>query len=256
MPASLFDLTGRTAIVTGSGRGLGRAIALGLAGAGASIVTCARTAGTAQAVAAEIEAAGGRALGLDADCARPEDCAALVAAALGRFGALDILVCNHGVGLTKPAEAITAAEWRQVIEINLSGYFYAAQAAARPMLEQGRGSIVMNSSNGSFIGFPGLAAYGASKGGVDQLVRQLAVEWGERGIRVNAINPGWTENRMGHRAHRAPDPAFEAEIRRSTPLRRRGRAEEMVGPVVFLASDAASFVTGVCLPVDGGYFAL
>ena len=256
MPASPFDLTGRTAIVTGSGRGLGRAIALGLAEAGASLVTCARTAGTAASVAAEIEAGGGRAFGMQADCAEPRDCEALVAAALQKFGSLDILVCNHGIGLSKPAEAVSPVEWRQVVEVNLSGYFYAAQAAARPMLRQGRGAIVMNSSNASFIGFPGLAAYGASKGGVDQLVRQLAVEWGDRGIRVNAINPGWTENKMAHRTEDAPDPEVEAEIRRMTPLRRRGRAEEIAAPVVFLASDAASFITGVCLPVDGGYFVL
>jgi NAD(P)-dependent dehydrogenase (short-subunit alcohol dehydrogenase family) len=112
----------------------------------------------------------------------------------------------------------------------------------------------MNSSNGSFIGFPGLTAYGASKGGVDQLVRQLAVEWGERGIRVNAINPGWMDNLMAHRNPGTVDIDKEAEIRRMTPLRRRGRAEELVGPVIFLASDASSFITGVCLPVDGGWF--
>ena len=122
------------------------------------------------------------------------------------------------------------------------------------MLAQRRGAMVMNSSNASFIGFPGLSAYGASKGGVDQLVRQLAVEWGERGIRVNAVNPGWTENLMAHRGPDAVDEAQEREIRRRTPLRRRGRPEEIVGPVLFLASDAASFITVVCLRVEGGWF--
>ncbi|HVG81230.1 MAG TPA: glucose 1-dehydrogenase [Methylomirabilota bacterium] len=254
MTHPLFDLTGRTAIVTGSGRGLGRAIALGLAEAGANLVTCARTPGTARSVAEEIAAKGGQALGLEIDCADRDQCDRLVEAALQRFGRLDVLVCNHGIGLNRPAEATTPAEWSEVLRVNLSGYFYAAQAAARPMLAQGKGAIVMNSSNGSFIGFPGLTAYGASKGGVDQLVRQLAVEWGERGIRVNAINPGWTENLMAHRKRQTADEEKEAEIRRMTPLRRRGRAEEMVGPVIFLASDASSFVTGVCLPVDGGWF--
>ena len=254
MSHELFDLTGRTAIVTGAGRGLGRVIAHGLAEAGANLVICARTPGAARAVAEEIAAKGGRALGLEIDCAERDQCERLVDAALQRFGRLDILVCNHGIGLQKPAEDTTPQDWTEVLRVNLSGYFYAAQAAARPMLEQRKGAIVMNSSNGSFIGFPGLTAYGASKGGVDQLVRQLAVEWGERGIRVNAINPGWTENLMAHRTPAAVDEAKEAEIRRMTPLRRRGRAEELIGPVIFLASDASSFITGVCLPVDGGWF--
>ena len=254
MSHPIFDLTGRTAIVTGSGRGLGRAIAHGLAEAGANLVLCARTPGSAKSVAEDIAAKGGRAIGLEIDCAERDQCDRLVDAALERFGQLDILVCNHGIGLSKPAEATTPAEWTEMLRVNLTGYFFAAQAAARPMLAQGRGAIVMNSSNGSFIGFPGLTAYGASKGGVDQLVRQLAVEWGERGIRVNAINPGWTENLMAHRNRQAVDEEKEAEIRRMTPLRRRGRPEEMVGPVIFLASDASSFVTGLCLPVDGGWF--
>jgi gluconate 5-dehydrogenase len=254
MSHKLFDLTGRTAIVTGGGRGLGRVIAHGMAEAGANLVTCARTPGAAEAVAKEIAAKGGHAVGLEIDCAERDQCERLVDAALERFGRLDILICNHGIGLNKPAEATTPEEWSEVLQINLSGYFYAAQAASGPMLAQRKGAIVMNSSNGSFIGFPGLTAYGASKGGVDQLVRQLAVEWGERGIRVNAINPGWTENLMAHRRPTAVDEAKEAEIRRMTPLRRRGRAEELVGPVIFLASDASSFVTGVCLPVDGGWF--
>jgi NAD(P)-dependent dehydrogenase (short-subunit alcohol dehydrogenase family) len=250
----MFDLAGRTAIVTGSGRGLGRAIALGFAEAGARVVTCARTQGAAAAVAEEIAARGGEALGLEIDCADRDGCEVLVSKTVARFGALDILVCNHGIGLNKKAEAVTPAEWNEMLRINLTGYFFAAQAASGPMLAQGRGVIVMNSSNGSFIGFPGLSAYGASKGGVDQLVRQLAVEWGERGIRVNAVNPGWTENLMAHRKAGSLDEAQEREIRRMTPLRRRGRPEEIVGPVLFLASDAASFITGVCLPVDGGWF--
>ena len=254
MSHPLFDLAGRTAIVTGSGRGLGRAIALGLAEAGARVVTCARTQGAAAAVAEEIAAHGGEALGLEIDCADRDGCEVLVSKTVARFGALDILVCNHGIGLNKKAEAVTPAEWNEMLRINLTGYFFAAQAASGPMLAQGRGVIVMNSSNGSFIGFPGLSAYGASKGGVDQLVRQLAVEWGERGIRVNAVNPGWTENLMAHRKPGSVDEAQEREIRRMTPLRRRGRPEEIVGPVLFLASDAASFITGVCLPVDGGWF--
>jgi NAD(P)-dependent dehydrogenase (short-subunit alcohol dehydrogenase family) len=254
MSHPLFDLAGRIAIVTGSGRGLGRAIALGLAEAGAKVVTCARTPRAAAKVAEEIAAVGGDALGLEIDCADRKACETLVSKTMARFGALDILVCNHGIGLNKPAEAVTPAEWNEMLRINLTGYFFAAQAAAQPMLAQKRGAIVMNSSNASFIGYPGLAAYGASKGGVDQLVRQLAVEWGERGVRVNAVNPGWTENLMAHRKSDSADEAQEREIRRMTPLRRRGRPEEIVGPVLFLASEASSFITGVCLPVDGGWF--
>ena len=255
MSLAYFDLTGKVAIVTGSGRGLGRAIALGFAGAGARIVTCSRTLSEAEAVAAEIGAAGGEAFALRADIASRADCEALADAAAERFGRLDVMVCNAAVAVLKSAEDTTDDEWDRVIDIDLKGAFNCARAAARQMTAQGGGAIVMTSSTASMVGFPDLLAYSAAKGGVDQMVRSLAVEWGPRGIRVNAFNPGYIERPMTGMADEREDPWVQRAIATATPMGRAGRLDEFVGPAIFLA-DAASFVTGVTLAVDGGYCAM
>lgn len=252
---SLFDLGGRTAIVTGSGRGLGKAMARGLAGAGAQVVICARSAEEVAGTTEEIVAGGGSAHGIVFDAARRSECRRLIDETLARFGGLDVMVVNHGSGASAPAEELTDAEWESNIQGNLTSAFYACQEAARTMIAQGRGgSIVVTSSTGSLVGFEGLLAFGASKGGVDQMVRQMAMEWGRHGIRVNAINPGWTTHPPG--AVGGEDDPAELAIRRRTPLRRRGRPEEMAGPAIFLASQASSFVTGITLVADGGWCAV
>ena len=257
MSLALFDLTGKTAIVTGSGRGLGRALALGLATAGARVVTSARTIAEAEAVAGEIEADGGAAMALRADVSKRADCEALVAAAVERFGRLDVMVCNAAVAYLKAAEDTTDEEWDSTIDIGLKGAFFSAVAAARRMTAQGAGgSIVMTSSNASVVGFPDLLVYNAAKGGLDQLVRTMAIEWGPRGIRVNAFNPGYIARPMTGMRDERDDPWVQRAIAKQTPLGRAGRLEEFVGPALFLASDAASFVSGVTLVVDGGYCAL
>ncbi|MEX2648948.1 MAG: SDR family oxidoreductase, partial [Alphaproteobacteria bacterium] len=166
------------------------------------------------------------------------------------------IVINHGVGLAKPAEAVTDEDWDRVQDTNLRSAFVCAQVAGRRMLAQGSGSIVFVSSTASLVGFDKLLAYGASKGGVDQMVRQLAVEWGPKGVRVNAINPGYTTNDMRGTETRHAAPALNDEMRRLTPMQRRGTPEEFAGPAVFLLADASSFVSGVCLAVDGGYCAM
>ena len=252
---SLFDLTGRVAVITGTSRGIGRELAHGFAEAGANVVGCARMADGAERTAAELRAKGHDTLALAADVSTPEGAAALITAAVGRFGKVDILVCNAGVNVKKPAIDFTAGEFDTVIGGNLKAYFLCAQAAARQFIAQGNGgAIVMNSSNASVAAFEDLTPYCAAKGGIDMLVRGLASEWGPHGIRVNAFNPGYTKHSMTAEGQAYLAQA-EKEIAARTPLRRMVDMKEMVGPAVFLASDAASFVTGTILLADGGWCA-
>lgn len=252
---SLFDLSGRCAIVTGSGRGLGRAMARGLAGAGADVVVCARSSEEVEETVATIRSAGDSAHGIVFDASSRQACRRLIDEAVAHFGKLDVMVVNHGSGASAPAEDLTDAQWDENIAINLTSAFHCCQEAARTMIAEGRGgSIVVTSSTGSLVGFNGLLGFGASKGGVDQMVRQMAMEWGRHRIRVNALNPGWTTHPP--EAVGGPGDAAEQRIAERTPLGRRGEAEEMAGPVIFLASDASSFVTGVTLLADGGWCAV
>jgi NAD(P)-dependent dehydrogenase (short-subunit alcohol dehydrogenase family) len=256
MSLSRFSLAGKVAVVTGSGRGLGRAIAGGMAAAGAAVVTTSRNGDEAEAAAAAIRGAGGKAISVVTDVADPAACHALVARAVKAFGRLDIMACNAGIILTNPADKATPAELEQTLAVNVGGALYCAQAAAEQMGRQGGGAIVVTSSNASLVAFPGLLTYNISKGGVDQMVKTLAVEWAPRNIRVNAFNPGYLEHSMSRSEGYDHDPETEAAILRMTPMGRRGRVEEVVGVAIFLASDASSFITGTVLPVDGGWCAL
>jgi NAD(P)-dependent dehydrogenase (short-subunit alcohol dehydrogenase family) len=253
----LFDLTGKVAVVTGGGRGLGRAMAGGLASAGAKIMIGARSTDEIEETAAVIRDSRGEAGAFAVDATDRASCETFIASAIETFGGLDIAVINHGVGGGAAAAETAPDLWDRALSINLTGAFNVAQIAARAMIGRGSGgSIIVTSSTASLVAFENLLAYGASKGGVDQMVRQMALEWGRHRIRVNAVNPGYTTHGMRTSAEpRDEDEAFEAAIRNRTPLGRRGEPEEFIGPVVFLASEASSFVTGVCLPVDGGYCA-
>ena len=256
-PASPFDLYGRSALITGGGYGLGRHIAIAMANAGAAVLIAGRTESALQETCAIITEAGAESHYYVFDATDSSACDQLVEQAVETFGAIDIAAINHGVITVAPPEETSDADWQQVIDVNLSSCFYCARAVGRQMIRQGLGgSIVLTSSNGSLVSFDGLTPYGASKAGVDQLCRQLAAAWGKHGIRVNSVNPGYTENPMGGRKDQIFDQEGEQEIARQTPLARRGRVEEIAAPVVFLASDAASFVSGHCLVVDGGYCAL
>ena len=253
--SKLFDLTGRVAIVTGGGRGLGRTIALALADHGADVVVVSRTMEQVERVAGEIQGMGRKALALRVDTSRKADVDAMVSRTLDRWGRIDVLVNNAGIDIIKPAVDYAEAEWDQILDINLKGYFLCAQAVGRQMIAQRSGSILMNGSIAGSVGIKGLTPYASAKGGVDQLARTLAVEWAPHNVRVNVFAPAYFENVMQGVEHVHRDEAKERHIQEWTPLGRRGRLEELIGPVVFLASDASSYVTGHILMVDGGWTA-
>lgn len=252
MPPSLFDLTDRKAIVTGGGRGLGRAIAVGLAQFGADVAIVSRTRAELDETARLIAGTGRQYLVFPADVSKKEDIDKVVEQVVSQWGRLDILVNNAGVDAAQPAIDYKEEDWDFVIDVNLKGYFLFAQAAARVMKQQGAGTIVNNSSINGSVAIKNIVAYNASKGGVNMLTRTLALEWAPYNIRVNAIAPAYMEAIMPGAASQH-DEAKERSIRELTPLGRRGKSEELVGPVVFLASDASSYVTGEVLMVDGGW---
>lgn len=256
--ADLFDLTGTTAIVTGSSRGIGFAIARMLLRQGASVVVngfdTRETEDAARALGEQIGDTG-RVLPVAGDVTDPATTARLVDAAAHAFGRLDHLVCNAGIDIIKAAVDYTPDEWDRILTVNLRGAFQPAQAAARHWITAGRpGSITMTSSIAGSVGIPTLAPYAASKGGVNQLVRTLAAEWAEHRIRVNAVAPGYVAHTMdGVTAH--DDPESDRRIAAFTPLRRRASVDEIAAPYAFLASPAASYITGSVLATDGGYTA-
>lgn len=252
MPPLLFDLTDRKAIVTGGGRGLGRAIAVGLAQFGADVAIVSRTRSELDETARQITETGRQSLVFPADVSRKEDIQKVVDQVVAQWGRLDILVNNAGVDAAQPAIDYKEEDWDFVIDVNLKGYFLFAQAAARAMKNQGGGVIVNNSSICGDVAIKNIVAYNASKGGVNMMTRTLALEWAPYNIRVNAFSPAYMEAIMPGAASQH-DEAKERSIRETTPLARRGKAEELVGPVVFLASDASSYVTGEVLMVDGGW---
>jgi NAD(P)-dependent dehydrogenase (short-subunit alcohol dehydrogenase family) len=249
-----FALDDRVAVVTGASRGIGRAVALGLSDAGAVTVLVGRDGDALAAVAAEIESAGGQALPIPADVGIEHEVDAMAAAVVDRFGRIDILVNGAGISpVYRRAEAIDDAAWSDIIDTNLTGTFHVCRTVGRVMLRQRSGAIVNIGSIGGSVGLPRLAAYSASKGGVSALTRVLALEWAASGIRVNAVAPAFIATDL------TQGLIDNAELNRSiidqTPLGRIGRAEEVVGPVLFLASDAASYITGHTLLVDGGWTA-
>ncbi|HZF13513.1 MAG TPA: SDR family oxidoreductase [Thermoanaerobaculia bacterium] len=256
MPTGLFSLADRVAIVTGSARGLGQALATGLADQGAKVVLCDLNEEGARQAAERIASTGGQAAATAVDVADPESCDALVRFAVEQFGRVDILVNNAGIDVIEPVPDVSPEGWEKVMDVNLRGVMNASQSAIRQMLAQGEGGSIVNiSSIAAIVGIPGLASYSAAKSGVNLLTKVMAVELAPKGIRVNSIAPGYLENIMGGAAAEHAKPETEGRIRARTPLGRRARLSELVGPVVFLASDAASYVTGTVLMVDGGYTA-
>ncbi|GAX34049.1 SDR family NAD(P)-dependent oxidoreductase [Nodularia sp. NIES-3585] len=258
MKPSLFDLTNKVAIITGSARGIGKAIAQGLASVGAKVVIADMKAAASEKTAQMIQASGGEAIAIPTDVRNRRDCEHLIEQTIAHHHRLDIMVCNAGVDIIKSATFLEESEWDNIINVNLKGYFHCAQLAARQMIAQGTGgSIIMNSSIGGVVGISGSAAYTASKGGVNLLVRSLASEWADHQIRVNAFAPGYIDNIMeGTEEFRRSPAEDQQHLNAVIPMKRRGKPEELIGPVVFLASEAAAYVTGAVLMVDGGYSAI
>jgi len=250
-----FDLTGRIALVTGGNSGLGRGIATGLAEAGASVVIAARNERRIKAVVDAIRAAGGTADGVFCDVGELEQVNATVAGVVEQHGALDILVPAAGIVTAAAPEQMSDEAWNSVVDTNLSAVFRLCRAAHPHLAASRHGKIITLGSQGARFGVAQAVSYAASKGGIAQLTRSLAVAWARDGIQVNALMPGWFWTRMtaGYRSK-----AMASEVDRivaRTPAGRFGKPEDIAGAAVFLASDASSFITGQLICVDGGYSA-
>ena len=249
-----FDLQGQVAVVTGAARGLGRSIALALANAGADVALGLRDARSGGEVAARVEALGRAALPLQMDVTDLDQVRAAIDAVVGRFGRLDILVNNAGLGPENPAEDVREEDFDLTVAVNVRGTFFTSQAAGRVMIEQGSGRIVNLSSQAGFVALPGESVYCMTKAAISHLTKCLAVEWGRHGITVNAVAPTIIATPGTEPA--LADPAFRADVEeRIAGLHRIGRPVDVTGAVVFLASPAASLITGETILIDGGWTA-
>ena len=247
-------LEGQVAVVTGAGQGIGRAIALTLAREGAAVVVNDVNFESAKKVADEIKSQGGRAEPVKADVSSGEEVNTLVEKTLDNFKKIDILVNNAGTAKLTPTIELTEAEWDSTIDVNLKGQFLCSQAVAKHMIPRKRGKIVNIASLAAHIGTPGLVAYSASKGGVIQLTKVLAVEWGKHNITVNAVSPGLTMTELVKAVFK-DRPEFTEGVDR-IPLKRLAEPEDIANAVLFLASPEADYVTGQVLAVDGGTLAV
>lgn len=249
-----FSLAGRRVLVTGAGRGIGRALAEALAAAGAAVAVAARTASDLDEVVRVIRASGGESVAVPMNVADVAACREGVAAAVAALGGIDVLFNNAGVEQVCPSLDVDEALWSRIVDTNLKGAFFCAQAVARQLRAQGHGGAIVNlCSLTSEVGIPTAVPYGASKSGLLGMTRALAAEWAPLGIRVNAIGPGYFRTAMTEVFYQNSD--WQTSMQARIPLGRFGSLDDLAGAAVFLASDASAYMTGQCLYVDGGYLA-
>ena len=255
MPDDRFSLDGKVAIVTGSGTGIGRATARVLAEHGADVVLAARRQELLERTAGEIEALGRRAVVVQTDVTDDAQCVQLVATALQELGRVDVLVNNAGGSINKAPMDWSTAEWHEIVDLNLASVWFLSRAAAKPMLDQGKGAIVNISSGASFLALPMVAPYGAAKAGMNSLTRSLAAAWTPHGVRVNAVACGAVQTEgYGNSTDNLNLPK-DAVLGPGNAIGRIGQPEEIAYPVLFLATDASSYCTGQTLAIDGGWTA-
>lgn len=247
-------LLDRVAIVTGGGRGIGKAVALAYAGEGADLAVVARTSREIAQTVSEIEKLGRRGLAIQADVREPGDVNRMVTTVLETFGSVDILFNAAGVRAVAPSEELAHQDWKKVIDVNLTGSFLCSQSVAQPMKKAGYGKIIMVGSMQAHSGAPFRAAYIASKTGLVGLTRGLGVEWAKHGINVNILSPGYFETDIILHQVKIGQLDMEA-IKRRTPMERIGKMEDLTGPAIFLASSESDFMCGQSLIIDGGWMA-
>jgi NAD(P)-dependent dehydrogenase (short-subunit alcohol dehydrogenase family) len=253
MAYSKLELNGKVAVVVGGTSGIGRAIALGFAQAGADVIPTSRREEQVETVARQIEELGRRSLRVASDVADRASLERVVSEAVGTFGNVDILVNSAGTTKRAPTIDFSEEDWNHIIDTNLTGTLRACQVFGRHMLERGQGSIINIASLSTFVALHEVAAYSASKAAVGSLTKSLAVEWSGRGVRVNAIAPGVFRTALNEKLLDETERGREFLVR--TPMKRFGNVDELAGAAIFLASDAASFVSGEIIAVDGGFLA-
>jgi len=251
MACDLFDLSGKVALVTGASKGLGRAMALGLAKAGCDLALCARDAGGLRETRAAAEASGVRAETFSMDVLSRDSVGRAVDAVVAALGKIDVLVNNAGVNVRKTTLELSEEEWDRVLDTNLKGYFLVAQAVAPHMIRRRSGKVIHISSIFGAVGMNNQLAYACSKGGINQMTKVMAIEWAPHNVHVNAIGPTYFETPLV--AALRGDPERFRFINERTPMGRWGQPEELEGTVVFLASKASDFITGQTIYVDGGW---
>jgi 2-dehydro-3-deoxy-D-gluconate 5-dehydrogenase len=249
---SAFDLKGRVAVVTGGNGGIGLGMARGMAAAGAAIVVAGRNREKSARAIAELQNLGGQAVAIEVDVADEASVNALIRASAEQWGRLDVLVNNAGINIRKQPQDLALAEWRRVLDTNLTSAFLCSRAAYPLMKAQGGGKIINIGSMMSIFGASFAPAYAASKGGMVQLTKSLAAAWARDNIQVNAVLPGWIDSELTRQARREVSGLHESVLAR-TPAKRWGVGDDLAGVAVFLASGASDFVTGTAIPVDGGF---